>query len=647
MFLNDPSILSIADYRSVINRLDKTWEQFISKDAPCPYLPRTTIFESWKRSKKKGIPFNTYRAPMELDNDNLLQELNKNRLLFEVISPFIQEIAAAFRDYVVSFSNEKGIILDVRGNKKMATGLHESNYVPGSNWSESVFGTNGIGTAIETGSPIQVFSSEHYSTSGREWICSSVPVRETLSGSILGVLTVTAKKHFIPAHNLNWVIREAQNIENALQGRLQEESSTLFNLIFEKADQPCIIYKTSGEICRINHSARENFNAKPGDSLNAVFEFSAKEIPFLRQFNQSFSVISRLDEQQFRVAAYPWAVGEREIGGIAFLKNETLRPKRPVNTGKSQGTRYDFSSFIGRNRIHVKALQLAEKASQVNSSVLITGETGTGKEVLAQAIHNNSWQKEKPFISVNCGAIPKELIAAELFGYVEGAFTGAQKGGKTGKFEAANGGTLFLDEIGEMPLDSQVYLLRVLEESSITRIGSHENIPIDVRIICATNKDLQLETELGRFRRDLFYRLNAIEICLPSLREKREDIPLLVEYYLQRLNANFSLTPGAMAKLTNYTWPGNVRELRNVIERAALLSEGNMITENDLRLSSRLNVQINSISETASRVATQSICPDTITKVLKECHGNVSLAARCLNISRMTLYRKMKLYGIN
>lgn len=647
MFLNEPSVLSIADYSSVLSQLEQTREHFFSNETPYPHLPRTTIFESWQRSKKRSIPFKTFKAPVELECDHLLREIRKNRLLFEIISPYLQDIAGAFPDNVVSFSNENGIILDIRGSEKIAWELQESNYVAGANWSESVFGTNGIGTALETSNPVQVFASEHYAESGRDWICSSAPIREPVSGVILGVLTITAKKHFIPAHNLNWVIREAQNIEKALQGRLQEESSTLFDLIFEKAEQPCIIYKTSGEICRINSSAYQRFNAKPGDSLDAVFDVSAKESPFLHQFNQSFSIVSRHREQRFRVTASPWAVGEREIGGVAFLQNEPSGTRRPSNAGKSQGTRYEFSSFIGQNGSLRKTLELAEKASRVNSTILITGETGTGKEVLAQAIHNNSRQKEKSFISVNCGAIPKELIAAELFGYVDGAFTGAQKGGKTGKFEAANGGTLFLDEIGDMPLDLQVYLLRVLEEGSITRIGSHENIPLDVRVICATNKNLLHEIELGRFRRDLFYRLNTIEICLPPLRENREDIPLLAAYYLQRFNVNYRLTQGAVDKLTDYSWPGNVRELRNVIERAAFVSDDNIITENDIHLPDKQYIRTNFRSKAVSGVTNYNILPDKIIQVLEECRGNASLAARCLNISRTTLYRKMKQYGIN
>ena len=184
---------------------------------------------------------------------------------------------------------------------------------------------------------------------------------------------------------------------------------------------------------------------------------------------------------------------------LLFLKKEHTSYKAVSHTAKSIGTRYDFSSIIAKSRIMENTVKLAEKASHINTTVLITGETGTGKEVIAQSIHNNSSRHKKPFISVNCGALPKELITTELFGYEEGAFTGAQRTGKSGKFEAAEGGTIFLDEIGDMPLDTQVYFLRILEERSITRLGSHKVIPVDVRVICATNKDLRQEVRTWPF----------------------------------------------------------------------------------------------------------------------------------------------------
>ena len=222
----------------------------------------------------------------------------------------------------------------------------------------------------------------------------------------------------------------------------------------------------------------------------------------------------------------------------------------------------------------------------------------------------------------------------------KGAFTGAQNTGKIGKFEAAEGGTIFLDEIGELPIDVQVYFLRILEEWNITRLGSNKAIPVDVRVICATNKDLQQELELGRFRRDLFYRINSIEINLPPLRDRKEDIPILAEHFLQGHHENISISPGAMEKLLSYTWPGNIRELKNVMERAIFLCDDEEITENVITLP-----ELRSGIELGKRP--QDLTPEYIDKVLSDCNGNISKAARRMQISRVTLYRKIKKYDLN
>ena len=216
-----------------------------------------------------------------------------------------------------------------------------------------------------------------------------------------------------------------------------------------------------------------------------------------------------------------------------------------------------------------ETIEVARMAARSSSNVLIEGESGTGKELFAQAIHNASKRSAGPFVAVNCGAIPRELIASELFGYSEGAFTGAKKGGNPGKFELADGGTLFLDEIGDMPLEQQVALLRVIQEKSVSRIGSNQVIPVDVRIICATNKNLLELMQTGRFRQDLYYRLNVINLRILPLRERKEDIPVLFQHFLQQMNqeGNQLSQQDVIEHLLSYDWPGNVRELQNVVER--------------------------------------------------------------------------------
>ena len=639
---NEIPFFTINDYNSIIRGAEKAWKNFVFDDEISNNLVRSSILESWKRSKQTDIHHELRGAGLELDDDQISAEKERRRVLFETMSPYFQAIINSFPenyDMGLTYSDEKGIILDCYCNKKTYKHFAEGNYIPGANWSENKVGTNGIGLAIETGGPVHVLSAEHYCEANKKYNCSSIPIRETLSGALLGVLTVTARPEILPANNINWLINEAHKIEKSLQGRVHENGKNLITMLFAMADQPGLIYNHSGKISKINSLAQRMLGAKTGERLNTVFDISSNQSPFWRH-EQPFAITCRLTGQRMIATTAPLTVGEYKLGGIAFFKKEHRSNKPAPHNTKFIGTRYVFSSIIAKSQIMQNTLKLAKKASHIDTTLLITGETGTGKEVIAQSIHNHSNRREKPFISVNCGALPKELITTELFGYEKGAFTGAQRTGKIGKFEAAEGGTLFLDEIGDMPAHVQVYFLRILEERSITRLGSNKVIPVDVRVICATNKDLQQELELGNFRRDLFYRINAIEINLPPLRDREEDIPILAEHFLKKHDENLTISHGAIQKLMSYTWPGNIRELKNVMERAIFHCDGDEITENAIILPVLR-------SGAAARKRVQNLTPEHISKVLSDCHGNVSKAAQRMQISRLTLYRKIKKYNLD
>lgn len=310
---------------------------------------------------------------------------------------------------------------------------------------------------------------------------------------------------------------------------------------------------------------------------------------------------------------------------------------------------YSFDKIIGKSPAMQKVFEMIKSVSETNSSVLITGNSGTGKELVSRAIHYNGPRKDKPFVVVNCGAIPETLIESELFGHKKGSFTGAIKD-KDGYFQAANGGTLFLDEISEMPLQSQVRLLRAIEQKEIIPVGSSTPIPVDVRIISATNKDLYKEVEAGRFRSDLYYRLNVVEIHLPSLSERIEDIPLLVEYFVDKyrkeMNKNIKgVDANAMKALMNYTWRGEVRELENVIERAVIFCKDEYITVNELPsyiVSDRVS-DLNLTSEFKSlEIAINEFEKEYIKKALAQNDYNKEKTARMLGVSTATLYRRIK-----
>jgi two-component system response regulator AtoC len=338
------------------------------------------------------------------------------------------------------------------------------------------------------------------------------------------------------------------------------------------------------------------------------------------------------------------------------LSRKDARPEEPSERGRFR--------LVGQSPAIRQIYGVVEKVANTPSTVLISGESGTGKELIARALHENSKRHAGPFIKINCAAIPKTLMESELFGYDKGAFTGAV-GAKPGRFELAHGGTLFLDEIGEIPVEMQVKLLRVLQESEFERVGGIKTIKVDVRLVTATNRDLLEEIAAGNFREDLFYRLNVVPIQIPPLRERREDIPLLAEHFIAKFNERLkkqivSISPEAVAELVGYNWPGNIRELENLMERTILFCEGPEIRVSDLppeivgaapapasaaAAEGEPRAAAGSLKE-AVRAETERVERELIQRALDATGGNVTQAARKLKISRKSLQTKMKELGL-
>ena len=317
----------------------------------------------------------------------------------------------------------------------------------------------------------------------------------------------------------------------------------------------------------------------------------------------------------------------------------------------------DWSPLVGSSPAMLEVYKLVARVSEGKSTVLLQGESGTGKELIARAIHANSPRRGKAFVPVNCGALPDTLLESEMFGYEKGAFTGAV-GTKTGLFEAANGGTLFLDEVGELGQALQVKLLRVMQDQEVRRVGGTTSMKVDVRIIAATNRDLEQQVKEGKFRDDLFYRLNVVRITLPSLKERHEDIPMLAHHFLQKWGAGATRTvrgfhPDTLALLKQYRWPGNVRELENAIERAVSLSHGPLLTPEDLPAAIRQadasaehRADVQDAADEAN-LTLEEIDKRHLVRVLKETKGNKVKAAKILGIDRRTLYRMAERFGLD
>jgi len=314
------------------------------------------------------------------------------------------------------------------------------------------------------------------------------------------------------------------------------------------------------------------------------------------------------------------------------------------------GEHFDTRNIIGKSPSMIRLLETTSKAAASDATVLITGESGTGKEMIAGAIHFNSTRENHPFIKLNCAAISEGLLESELFGHEKGAFTGAVRR-REGRFSQAHRGSLFLDEISEMSMAMQAKLLRVIQEKEFTRVGGEEVLTVDVRIITATNRDLLAEVQQGNFREDLYYRLNVINLKVPPLRERREDIPLLAEHFLKMFSAKNDkaikgFTPQAMDRLIRYRWPGNVREMMNAVESAVVLSDSEYISESDLSLLHAELPSLEAVAPVSADLPLEEVEKTTILKTLEISGGNKSEAARKLGITRATLHKKLKKYRV-
>ncbi|HSH36641.1 sigma-54 interaction domain-containing protein [Schnuerera sp.] len=358
-------------------------------------------------------------------------------------------------------------------------------------------------------------------------------------------------------------------------------------------------------------------------------------------------VKARTNKIRFNMSSYPiHGIDDKKIDMI-YIFNDIKKERKLTNKIIDNKAIYTFDKIISKDKNFNRLIRFAKEVSDSKSTVLITGESGTGKEVFAQSIHNYSNRRDKSFVAINSGAIPKSLIESELFGYEEGAFTGAKKEGRLGKFEIAHGGTIFLDEIGEMPYDMQTRLLRVIEEGVVSRIGGLDQKVVDVRIIAASNRDLKEEVEKGNFRKDLFYRLNVLPIRIPPLKRRKEDIPLLIDYFMEKISNRLNkkkvlISEEKLDELMDYDWPGNVRELENFIELSINLGYIPNGKEDEEGL------KLNGLKEYKyENLMLDYMEKRHIIKVLKIFSCNITKSAEALGIGRNTLYRKMDKYGID
>lgn len=623
------------------------------------------IGRSLNRSEKLGLEKDFQKACINLNYRDKEALLDKNKILLEIAQPFIDDLNQILQDskFILILSDGQGHVLDIRGEAETLNKARESNLFIGASMEERKVGTNATGIALFEDRPIQITAEQHYSKTFHGWTCSAAPIHNA-SGKVIGTLNLTGEYNQEHIHTLGMVMAASKAIENKISS--EEIQKNLFhaqNYAFAMMNQlsfGVFAINLHDQIVWANNTACRAINTRRSLLVDAPIQDILKSWPKIKRI--ILSNLGFLDEEHsfdipnlkdhFLFNAYLIQTEEKDIIGYLITFRPFKRIMGLVNKYAGTITSYDFEDLNSESPLMKEVIAYAKKVAHSPTSVLISGESGTGKEVFAQAIHNASERKNNGFIAINCGAISASLIESELFGYEDGAFTGALKGGRPGKFELANEGTLFLDEIGEMPHDMQVKLLRAIQEGQITRLGGAKIIPVDVRIIAATNKNLEEEVEKGSFRLDLYYRINVINIEIPPLRNRREDIPNLAMHFLKnkaiKLNKPMMrLSQTLLKQITHYSWPGNVRELENYIEKVTILSSPISIQQHQFN---KEEAQLsNSNSEDTAFVPSSlnDLEKESIQKTMIYHQSNMTLVAKSLGISRNALYQKVKRYKIS
>ena len=671
-------------------------------------MKHDVIKKSHQHNLEKGVAKHTF-FPQKMLYGNELQTLfHRKSLLIKTSMPFMRNLRILVEDsgFVVILTDEQGCILQIDGDSDIMQNARLFDMVPGAYMAEDSVGTNAMILAIKEDRPIQLTAQEHFINAYHRWTCSSAPIHAP-DGSIVGTLNLMGQKQKVHSHTLALIVATINSIEKEFKNfQLNSDLSkttAYLNAIINNLSFATLAVNIAGVISKVNRSSEAVFGLHSsklsGQPIHLYIarwqeiwqivqtggkildeEVTLENIPNSGRFVMSaMPIIAEIDQMPDQIMqetshdefillpssannASTIQTSQLLLGAVLTIR-DMKRVYNMVNKFGGMKAYYTFDDIIGQSKLMKQTIDFAKGVSDSPTTILITGESGTGKEVFAQAIHNASSRQNFGFVAVNCGAIPESLFESELFGYEEGAFTGARKGGKPGKFEMANGGTLFLDEVGEMPLDMQVKLLRVLQEGVLTRVGGNKSISVDVRVIAATNKNLKTLVEENKFRIDLYYRLSVIPIKIPPLRERKEDIQALIEIFLKSKSMKLNKVPPILNEeittiLLRYEWPGNVRELENFIEKTVNLDGRIMLdVENEQAFRNKYLYNIVDSSEKKSEKSEglisfqakqlEEIEKEAIIQTLQHCSGNKSHAAKILNISRNTLYLKTKQYGIS
>ncbi|PFT61690.1 sigma-54-dependent Fis family transcriptional regulator [Bacillus cereus] len=607
-----------------------TWKKFVNEGVLDSNRINQRISESWHRCKQANVNPHMNKGQKILSSNIFQEQKKKSEIFLDIALPQIQNMRKTIDELqmMALLIDPDGYVLSLSGNKQTLKRAKHINFIEGVKWTESAVGTNAIGTALEIEEAIMISGTEHYTVASHSWSCAAAPIHND-DGKLIGVLDFSCPIEFSHPYMLGMVTSIAHAIERECSIRVHQNELHLIHRFLDviDSDEQVVICNHRDVIVSASKSVRERINNWSRMKLEELMHHGL--------------------ETKLEIPVYS---NERMIGKCMYLKeNKQMNTYSALTFIKG----ITFSGVTGTSRAFQHTLEEIKLVSPTDASVYVCGETGVGKEYVARAIHENSPRKDGPFIAVNCGSLPKELMESELFGYAEGAFTGARRQGYKGKFEQANGGTLFLDEIGEVPPEMQVALLRVLQERTITPIGSSKLVPVNIRIITATHKDLLRLVEEGKFRQDLYYRLHVYPLYVPSLIERKEDIPYFIQHFCEQKNWNVVFPKSIYNQFLQHTWPGNIRELVNVLERIYILSQGREICEKQVDFllqtmrenQQQLELQVENKTEHTLHFR-EKIQRDSMIEALQKTNGNVSLAAKLLNVPRSTFYKRMQKYKL-
>jgi transcriptional regulator of acetoin/glycerol metabolism len=636
------------------------WETFVTTDHASGFrggAVRDPILASWQRSMEMGVDAGKLGSRAIADAEELSLRRQKNAQLRRAASAAFKRLEPHLSDAksILILADDQGVIIDALGDESVLDDGRNIHLEVGGQWDERVVGTNGIGTVLRTGLPMYVHAAEHFVEGVQSWTCAGAPIRDPFDSSVIGVVDLSGPPEIFRRHNVALVLAAAREIEIALAEQQRDDRAQLLEAFLETkyrhAGNSFLLLDQNG---RIMFRRGIDETSDPSDKLLV----GRKLLPELSAFSDKD--LPRLLPPEVRVEGLERLIlGNSACGAALFLQaaaSKSPRSRDAVTIQPRNNVSEDPIHIVGSSPKMLEAIELAERAAKVNVSVLIHGETGVGKELFARLIHSRLGRPDAPYIPVNCAAISSDLIGAELFGYVDGAFTGAVRGGRAGKFEQADGGLLCLDEVGDMPIELQPYLLRALEQRAIYRMGDNKRRPVDVRLVTMTNRDLRQEIEKGNFRRDLFYRIGVVTIEVPPLRARGSDIPALIEHFSDHYanqvgRPKMAFDEETMKLLLAHRWPGNVRELRNTIQRIYLVGSGPVITAKDLPPELRDNFEQPKADSLESILSgnsgdLESIEASAIRRTIIAEKGNLTRVAAVLGISRPTLYRKMRQYRI-